>query len=95
MVGEDDGDGTCEDVGLGEGDEEDLCSGESRGDLLNCFALVLGEEDGPRLKVSAFLGWLRLEGSGSECLASDRGAGLSCFDPGPSLLLGPVRRRKN
>lgn len=82
-------------TGLEEGEGEALCSGESRGDLLNSFSLVLGEVDGPRLKVSAFLGWLRFEGSGSGCLGSGRGDGLSCFGLGPSLLLGPVRRKKN
>lgn len=86
-------DGAWGDTGLGEG--EGLCSGESWGDLLNCLTLVLGEVDGPRLKVSAFLGWLRFKGSGSGCLGRGRGVDLSCLEPGPSLLLGPVRRRKN
>lgn len=91
--GDGDGDGTWEETGLGEGEGEALCSGESRADLCNC--LFLGEVDGPRLKVSAFLGWLRLEGSGSGSLGSGGGLGLSCFEMSPSLLLGPVRRRKN
>lgn len=82
-------------MGLGEGEGEALCSGESRGDLLNCLVVVLGEVDGPRLKVRDFLGWLRFEASGSGCLGSGGGVGLSCLEPGPSLLLGPVRRRKN
>lgn len=51
--------------------------------------------DGPRLKVSAFLGWLRFNSSGSGCLGSGMGGSLSCFELGPSLVLGPVRRRKN
>ena len=93
--GEGEGDGPWGEAGLGEGDGEALCSGESRGDLLYWLDLVLGEVEGPRLKVSAFLGWLRFKGSGSESMGNGRGVALSCFEPGPSLLLGPVRRRKN
>jgi len=86
------------DRALGEGDA--LCSGESRGDLRTCgAALVFGEVEGPRLKVSAFLGWLRLEGSGSGCLGKVKEAVdpvWSCLAPAARLsLLGPVRRRKN
>ena len=75
---------------------EALGSGEARGDgdqaLLGL--VLLGCVEGPRLKVSAFWGSLRLSGSGSDGLGRGRILSLLCVS-GPSLRLGPVLRRVN